>query len=294
MKGPNAGIAFMILATFIFAVQDGVSRHLAGTYNVWMIVMIRYWFGAALVLSLAYRSQGGFRARAKTKALGLQIFRGLLLAAEILIAVTAFVHLGLINTSAIFSSYPLMATLLSIPILAEVVGWRRMLATVIGFVGVMIIIKPGFGVFSVYALLPLVSAAAFALYGLMTRLVSRKDSSATSFFWTAVVGAAAMTPIGLWNWEPMATQDMGWMALLSLTAAAGHFSLIKSFELSEVNVVQPFAYLHMVFVAVIGVGIFGEELATNVIIGSGVVVAAGLFTLHRQQKRTPDQPSSTE
>ena len=188
----------MILATFIFALQDGLSRFLAGTYNVYMIVMIRYWFLFIFVILLALNSEGGLTQRKYTKFPVIQVIRGLLLAFEIVISVKAFVLIGLINTSTIFSSYPLIATLLSIPILKEIIGWRRFAAIFCGFLGVLLILQPGISVFSTYMLLPICSAITFAIYGILTRYVSREDDPETSFFWTGIVGAITMTLIGLW------------------------------------------------------------------------------------------------
>jgi len=279
------GIWLMVATTFVFAMQDGISRHLAGEYNVLMVVMIRYWFFAAFVIAVAVRKAGGVRAAAATEQPILQIFRGVLLATEICVMVLAFVLLGLIESHAVFTSYPLLIAALSGPVLGEKVGWRRWAAIAVGFVGVLIILQPGMRVFQVEALVPLASAFMFALYGLLTRYVARKDSAATSFFWTGTTGAVVMTAVGLWFWEPMTGPDWAWMALLCVTGAGGHFLLIKTYELAEASAVQPFAYLQLVFAAALGLIVFGETLEANVVIGATLVVAAGLFTLWRQRQK---------
>ena len=275
------GVVLMIATTFIFAMQDGISRHLAGEYNVLMIVMIRYWFFAAFVIAIAKRRAGSVRAAAATTQPVLQIFRGLLLVAEICVMVLAFVMLGLVEAHAIFASYPLIVAALSGPILGETVGWRRWAAIAIGFVGVIVILQPGSGVFAPSALIALTSAGMFALYSLLTRYAARRDSAATSFFWTGVAGAFAITFVGVWYWEPMIASDWGWMALLCVTGATGHFMLIKTYEVAEASAVQPFAYFQLVFASMVGLFVFSETLRTNVVIGGGLVVAAGLFTLWR-------------
>ena len=284
------GIWLMIATAFVFAMQDGLSRHLAGEYNVFMIIMIRYWFFASFVIVVAARKAGGIRAAVATRQPAVQIFRGVLLAAEICVMVTAFVVLGLVESHAVFAVYPLLIAALSGPVLGEKVGWRRWTAIGIGFVGVLIILQPGVGVFQPAALIPLLSAFMFALYGLLTRYVARQDSAAVSFFWTGVTGAVAMTAVGIWFWEPMAPGDWLWMGLLCVTSAFSHFLLIRAYEVAEASAVQPFAYLQLPFAAVLGMVVFGESLRTNVAIGAGVVVAAGLFTLWRARKvaQTPD------
>ncbi|MEJ6393244.1 DMT family transporter [Gymnodinialimonas sp. 2305UL16-5] len=282
---PRLGIYLMMLTMFVFAMQDGLSRHLAAEYNVLMVVMIRYWFFAAFVVTVASRQAGGIRAAAQTDQPVLQIFRGALLATEICVMVGAFVLLGLVESHAIFTCYPLIVAALSGPILGEKVGWRRWSAIGIGFIGVLIILQPGVTVFSIEALVPLCAAMMFALYNLLTRFAARKDRAATSFFWTGTVGCVVMTAIGVWFWEPMSGLDWAWMALLCVTGATGHYLLIRTYEITEASAVQPFAYLQLVFASTLGLVVFGEDLASNVVIGAGIVVGAGLFTLWRERAR---------
>ena len=280
------GIILMILATLSFALQDGLSRFLAGNYNVYMIVMIRYWFLFILVVFVASRSQKGLLKTASTNFLLLQILRGILLAFEIIVSVHAFVYIGLINTSAIFSSYPLIATLLSIPILKEVIGWKRFTAILFGFLGVLLILRPGSGIFSLYMFLPVCSAFAFAIYAILTRYVSKMDSPETSFFWTGLVGIIAMTGVGVWFWEQPNAIDWLWILLLCIFSTLGHFLLIKSYDLAAVSIVQPFSYFHLIFISFIGFLMFGEPLTLNIILGSIIVICAGIFTLKRQKSYT--------
>ncbi|MAC73218.1 MAG: EamA family transporter [Marinovum sp.] len=277
------GIILMMVTTVVFAAQDGISKHLAQEYNVLMVVMIRYWFFAAFVLTVAKRRAGGLRQAAATAQPLLQIFRGSLLAIEICVTVAAFALLGLIESHAIFACYPLLIAALSGPILGEAVGWRRWVAIGAGFVGVLIILNPTASIFSPLAIIPFFSAVIFALYGLLTRYVSRQDSAETSFFWTGITGVVLMSAIGIWMWEPMSSRDWLWMALLCVTGALGHGLLIKCYEVAEASAVQPFAYLQLVFVSVIGVAFFNEVIALNVAIGAGIVLSAGLFTFWRER-----------
>ena len=278
------GIWLMISATLVFALQDGISRHLASNYNVLMIIMIRYWFFAAFVIALAMRQPGGIRKTAATSQPWLQAFRGALLALEICITVVAFVLLGLVEAHAIFVVYPLIVAALSGPVLGEGVGWRRWLAIGAGFVGVLVVLQPGYGVFSPVGLIPLAGAVAFALYGLLTRYAGRRDTTTTSLFWTGTVGALVMTVVGIWSWENMTSSDWIWMIVLSVTGIIGHWLLIRCYEVAEASVVQPFAYFQLMFVSIIGLTVFGETLRLNVAIGAAIVVAAGLFTLWRAHK----------
>ncbi|MEL7414652.1 MAG: DMT family transporter, partial [Pseudomonadota bacterium] len=135
---PRRGIALMLATTLVFAAQDGISRHLAAEYNVIVVVMLRYWFFAAFVLAVSSRRPGGIGAVARTEQPALQIFRGVLLVAEICVMVLAFTLLGLVESHAIFAAYPLLIAALSGPILGERVGWRRWAAVIVGFAGVLL------------------------------------------------------------------------------------------------------------------------------------------------------------
>ncbi len=280
-QNTRLGILLMVITALIFALQDAISRHLASEYNVFMVVMIRYWFFAAFVITIASRKAGGVRQAAATRQPLVQAFRGLLLAAEICVMVAGFVLLGLVEAHAVFACYPLLVAALSGPVLGEHVGPRRWAAIAIGFVGVLVILQPGLGVFAPAAIVPLCAAFMFALYGLLTRYVARKDTAATSFFWTGTTGCVAMTMGGIWFWEPMTRPDWGWMIALCITGAAGHWTLIRCYEVAEASSVQPFAYLQLVFASALGVLVFGEIVEAHVAIGAGIVVAAGLFTLWR-------------
>lgn len=184
----------------------------------------------------------------------------------------------------VFAAYPLLIAALSGPVLGESVGWRRWSAIGVGFVGVLIILQPGLGVFQPEAVVPLIAALMFALYGLLTRYAARQDSATTSFFWTGTVGSVAMTVVGMWYWQAMSGPDWGWMALLCISGALGHFLLIKCYEVAEASAVQPFAYLQLVFAAILGISLFGETIRWNVALGAVIVVFAGLFTLWRERQ----------
>lgn len=283
-QNERLGILLMIITTIVFASQDGLSKYLATEYNVYMVVMIRYWFFAAFVISMSSRGTGGIKHIAKTKSPLLQIFRSLILVAEMCITILAFTLLGLAETHAIFASYPLIIAMLSGPILGEYVGWRRWLAICVGFIGILIILNPGNGIFSPYALVPLAGAILFALYGLLTRYVGQYDNSSTSFFWTGVVGSIAMTVVGLNFWDPVSKSDWSIMLLLSASGVVGHYLLIKCYEVAEASAVQPFAYLQLIWASMIGIIIFEEQITTNVLIGACIIVGAGLFTLWRERK----------
>ena len=279
-------ILLMCLVSFIFALQDGFSRVLAENYPPVLVVMLRYWVFAVFVIALVARQPGGLKRAVRTKRPITQIIRGVVLVVEVLIMVEAFVRLGLVETHAVFIVYPLLVAALSGPILGEKVGWRRWTAILIGFVGILVVLNPGSGVMRMDALLPFVAALMFALYGLLTRHVSRDDPSVVSFFWTGIAGAVAITLVGIWEWQWLTPLDWVWMAGLCACGMTSHYLLIRAYEMAEASALQPFAYTQLVWVSILGVVLFSEVLRPNVIVGTGIVVAAGLFTLWRTRQKS--------
>ncbi|GAB1478656.1 DMT family transporter [Paracoccaceae bacterium] len=278
-EGNRRGILLMIATVFAFACQDGFSRHLAGTYNTLMVVMLRYWVFAAFVVVLALRRPEGLRASIRSDRLAIHALRAVLLVAEISIIVWGYTLIGLIESHAVFAICPLLVVALSGPVLGEAISLRRWLAVGAGMAGVIVILRPGAGIFSWPALLPLGSALLFAVYSVLTRLTARDEPTFPAFFWPAVIGAVLMTFLGLPQWEAIATLDVVYVLCYAATAVVSNWLMLKTYEAAEASAVQPFAYLQIVFVSVIGITVYGERLAPAVVAGTAIVVAAGLYAL---------------
>lgn len=284
IQNTRLGAWLMLMTTVIFATQDGFSRYLAQFYSPLQIVTIRYWVFGLFVVLLALRNKGGLALVLGTRHRGLHILRGLFLAGQICCVLYSFAVIGLVHTHAILAVYPLMVAALSVPILGERVGWRRWLAILMGLCGVLVILQPGVGAFEPQALVMLLAAVMFALYGILTRYVGRDDGAGVSLFWAGIVGAVAMTPLGLSVWQPMAGEHMISMFVICCTSILSHFLLIKAYEVAEASAIQPLSYLQLVHVSLIGILIFDESIALNVIIGASIVVASGIFTILRTAK----------
>jgi drug/metabolite transporter (DMT)-like permease len=283
-QNTRLGILLMIVTVFIFAVQDGFARYLAAGYSVFMVIMVRYWFFAVFVTVQALMKPGGLRAAVRTRHPWLQLVRSVILIAEICVMVYAYTRIGLINTHAIFAVSPLLVAGLAMPILGEKVGWRRWTAIVIGMVGVAVLLQPDGGVFSIDSFLPLLGALLFALYSLMTRLTTRDEPAFISFFWSGIIGCVLMTAIGLPYLTTMPMFDLFILAVYSFLALFGHFLLIRSYSMAEASALQPFAYLQIVFITIIAITVFDEALRMNIVIGGGIVILAGLFTVIRSRQ----------
>ncbi|GAF89471.1 unnamed protein product, partial [marine sediment metagenome] len=158
-------------------------------------------------------------------------------------------------------------------------------AVAVGLVGVLLILRPGGGVFDATALIALTAALMMSIYTVTTRLVGRADgSSDPAFFYLGVAGAVALTLVGPFYWTPMRPADIGWLLVHSGVAMAGHYCLIRALEATEAVRLQPFTYLQMIFAVPVGVAIFGEQVDSWVILGMTLTVGAGLYAIWREYR----------
>ncbi|ORE92943.1 S-adenosylmethionine uptake transporter [Stappia sp. 22II-S9-Z10] len=277
------GVAFMIAATLIFSAQDGLSKALAEDHPAIFVTLWRYWAFGAVCLLLLWRT--GFKKGLASGQPRLQIARGVLLALQICVAITAFAINGLAPSHAVFAFVPLLVVGLSGPVLGEKVGWRRWSAVGVGMIGMLLIIRPGSQPLTPGILLTMLAACMFAAYQLMTRRVARTDAAMTSFYYTGLAGAAAMTFIGPWFWSSFTPFEVLLLVILCISGMTGHLMLIKAFEAAEASAIQPFSYLQTVAASTIGVVVFGEVMSRWTVLGGAIVISAGLFAFWRERVR---------
>ncbi|OCP05692.1 MULTISPECIES: DMT family transporter [unclassified Ensifer] len=284
MSPKTRGYIFAFLTICIFAGQDAITKYLGDRYPALFITMIRFWAFALFVFAFAASSPGGMRRSIQTRHPWLQIVRGLLLVAEIVVIVVSYVHAGLAMSQSIFQATPLIITILSVPLLGEVVGWRRGAAILVGLIGVLVIINPVDVHFDTSLLLPLAASVLFALYSIATRAVSRNDSAVTSLFYAGVVGAIAISLIGPFYWTEVEPSDWFALAALCVCGTLSHYFLIRAYGLLPAAEVQPVTYFQLVLNVIFAVILFGETITHNMIIGALIVVGAGLFTIWREHQ----------
>lgn len=276
------GIGLMVVTTFMFSTMDGVSRYLAENNNVFTIVTTRYWFVAIIMAISCLLVKDSFKKLLYTKQPFTQFSRGLILSLNNCLVVYTFTLLGLVETHAIIACYPLIVAGLSVPFLGEKFGWRRWTAIFVGFLGVIIILRPTTNVISEGAIYALIGAIMFAVYLILTRYVSRLDTAITSFFWTGIGGSVTMTIISFFIWEDILREDLLWLLIMCLLSASSHFMMVKTLQVAEASVIQPFSYLQLVFGSIIGVTIFSESIDLMIVFGAIIVISAGLFTAWRE------------
>ena len=278
------GITLMVITTFMFSSMDGVSRYLAEKNNVFTLVTMRYWFIAFVMMITCVFIKNRVSDILNTKQPYIQFSRGVILSLNNCLVVYTFTLLGLVETHAIIACYPLIVAGLSVPFLGERFGWRRWMAIFTGFIGVIIILRPNTNVITEGSIFAIVGAIMFAVYLILTRYVSRSDTAITSFFWTGIGGTVTMSIISLFIWDDILKEDYLWLLLMCVLSAGSHFMMVKTLQVAEASVVQPFSYLQLVFGSIIGVTIFSESIDLMIIVGALVVIGSGLFTTWREYK----------
>ncbi|MEC7806920.1 MAG: DMT family transporter [Pseudomonadota bacterium] len=279
---PNAkGILWLIIGMLFFGSMDAVSKHLTSSLPVIEILWVRYLFFAlfGFLLAVHYSGLRGLR----TSIPFLQIARGLALVFEIVLFTYAFRYLPLADAHVMAASVPLIVLALAVPILKERVGHRRWFAVVLGFLGVLIILRPGFGNWQPILFLPLLGAFGFAVYLVLTRMAAKFDTIGTSAFYTGLVGLSVLTIFLPVEWKTPTIEEWGWLLLASVLGLCGHISVIKALSMAEASVLQPFFYVVLVWATFLGFLIFDDIPDFITIIGACIIVGSGLYAWYRER-----------
>src|SRR5213080_2738828 len=277
------GIALMCGAVACFALLDTTAKYLNLYMSTLQVVWARY-TGAFLfpfIVSNPWTRPGLTR----TKRPLLQVARSVLLLTSTLCNFAALRYLQLDQAIAVVFSTPFFVAALSGPMLGEWVRWRRWSAIAVGFVGVLVVTRPGAASFHPAALLSLSAALCYALYSITTRILARTDSNETTLFYSNIVGALALLPAVPLVWTT--PSDPLVIALMVATGAVGsfgHYLLIAAHGLAPAAVLSPFIYTEIVLVTALGFLVFGDAPNRFTLTGAAIVVASGLYMLHRERK----------
>jgi len=223
----------------------------------------------------------------------LQIGRSALLLFSTALNFIALRYLQLDEALSILFSTPFIVAVLCGPLLGEWVGWRRWTAITIGFLGVLLVTRPGFGGIHPAALLSLGSAICYAIYVISTRVLARTDSNETTLFYSNLVGAVAMLPVIPFVWTaPENALIVALMVLIGALGSAGHYLLIVGHRLAPASVLAPFIYTQLVWTTTLGFLVFGDVPHRWTIVGGLIVVSSGLYLLTRERKVGKAAPST--
>jgi len=272
----------VMTAVVFFSVIDSLVKYLTRYYPIALIVWARFTFHLLFVI-VALGPRYGL-ALVRTKRLGMQVTRGLLLACCSLLFVTSLKFMPLAETTAILYLAPLLVTLFSVVFLKERVEPARWIAVLFGFVGVLTIIRPGSNVFSWAVLFPITNAVSFASYQMLTRYLAGLESPYTSIFYTGLVGSllSSLALPGVWQTPQNALHATAFVAIGAL-GGLGHLIFIKACEHAPVSRLAPFSYSQLIWVTAIGYFMFGDFPDAWSLLGIGILVASGIYISSHQR-----------
>lgn len=285
---PTLGIALMLGALFLFVMMDCAIKAAVQDLPVIQVLWARFVFHM-IVVSAALAAMGR-RLPPRTGAPRLQVVRSLCLAAANLFFTAALVHVPLAECVAIGFVSPLIVTLLAARMLKERVGWQRWAGILVGFAGVLIIIRPGAGVTHPAALFVLLTAIVFAVYSVLTRQLAGVDDAFTTIFHTGVAATVVTTCIVPFFWVWPSAGQWALLLLLGGLGGIGHFLLILSYQRAQASILAPFAYTQIVWATLAGWLLFGELPDAVAIFGTLVISVGGLFVLWTETRKAAKQP----
>jgi len=274
----------MCAAVASFSCLDTTGKYLNYHMPTMQVVWARYFF--AFVLGLLFANPFSRPALLKTSRPFMQAGRSALLLLSTILNLFALRFLQLDEALAILFGTPFLVAVLSMPLLGERVGWRRWTAIIVGFLGVLLVTRPGFGGMHPAALLTVGSVICYALYVISTRVLSRTDSNETTQFYTSLVGAVVMTAVVPFIWmTPDSWLTAGLMVLIGALGGGGHYLLIIGHRLAPASTLAPFIYTQMIWTTVLGFIVFHDVPQFWTIVGGLIVIASGLYLLHRETVR---------
>ena len=280
---PFKGIALILASTVFLGASDVTAKYLSATLPSIEIAWIRF-LVFALIMSPAMLPGSPLFAL-RTERLGLQLMRGAALVGSSLFFISGLRFLPIAEASATGFVAPLFVTALSIVFLSEKVGVRRWLATAVGLMGVLIILRPGTSAFHAAAFFPLVSAVAWAGTLIMTRMMSGREHVLTTMTYSSIAGLCILSALVPFVWVTPSWQDIALGVFIGVASTAGQWIVVLAFRYADASVLAPFSYTQLLWVSILGFMVFGEVPDIWTVTGAVFIVGSGLYTAHRERVR---------
>jgi len=290
---PLVGILLMLGAMSVVPFMDAIAKQLSGHLPVLQLVWARYFFHFCLIFPVVMLRYGPRRLIPPQPLL--QLLRGGLLLASTILFFAAIAEMPLADALALIFVSPLLVTALSPWVLGESVGPRRKLAVLVGFLGALLIIRPGVGAIQWPALLALGAGVVFGLYLLTTRRLAGSAPPLVTLTYSAAAGALIMSFVAPVVWVVPSLTDLAGMVMLGAIAAGGHFLLIKSFDFAPASLLAPFTYSEIIMTTLLGFVFFGDFPDTWTWAGIAVIIGSGVYISLRERVRgaRPSAPTKT-
>ena len=285
------GIVFLLMAHLAFTGMDIGMKALSHDLPVVQILFV-FFLGFAMVAAFRAQRGAGIAVSLKTGRLPLHVLRALLLPLNIGCVVIALGRLPMAETQALGLTFPLMVTALSAPLLGERVGTVHWAAVAMGFAGALVIVRPGFAAFDPAVLIILLGASSFALYLILTRMLSRTESSERLMLFTGLIGVAVLVVPALLLWEMPDARGWRLLALVAAGGVAGHSLVILALGTAPASVLQPFNFAQLLWAAIAGYLVFGDVPDRFTLIGGAIIVSSGLIVWYRERRKKPEPLSA--
>jgi drug/metabolite transporter (DMT)-like permease len=281
-QNPLHGIGFVILMTICFSSLDASAKYLGNELPLWVLLWGRYVFNFLFVALFFLR--GAPADIIHTRSIKLQILRSILLVAGTLTFWLALMFLPLVDCVVILFVSPLLVTVLAAPLLGESVGRHRWAAVILGFVGVMVVMRPGFTIFDWVSILPLITAHLYAGIQISTRILGRIDGALTTLLYSSAGGVIISTIGVIFFWVTPSLEQWLVLVWLGFLGALSHYLMIRAYAIAPASLLAPFDYTTLIWATILGFVMFGDLPDTWTVTGAIIIVASGLYLIRRESR----------
>ena len=278
----NIGIFFGALAFFIFATSDVIQKYATINHTIFQIIFFRYLFLLIVSFIESKRKQNKFFY--KTKNIKIQLSRSIVSVIETVFFVSSFKYLSLTTAHSVASLAPVFVVILSMLILREKIDRALWAVIIFGFIGVLIILRPGFDVFDIKSLLPFGAGFFFAFYQVITKKASEYDSDETSLFFTSIFGLVIITTLALYFWHPLTYFSIFILPLIGVMMTLAHYSLIIGLARAPASKIQPFHFTLIFWAIIFGYIFYNDIPDIPTIIGATIIALSGVYVIKNQTK----------
>jgi drug/metabolite transporter (DMT)-like permease len=285
-------VGLMCIALILFSGLDTSAKYLATHTGLPVVQIVWVRFAGQFLLMLSLLSALPLSTLFATQKPGWELVRSALMASTTACNFLALQYLRLDQTVTVVFLAPLVVALLAGPLLGEWVGWRRLVAILVGFLGILIVVRPGTAGLHPAFGIAFGAMLAYALFMLLTRYLAAYDKPLAMLFYSILLGTFALAPFALWQWVWPATAAQ-WLLLsvLGMLGGTGHYLLIHAYRLAPASTVAPFLYMQLLSMVAFGYAVFGDVPDLWTIAGAGVIIGSGVYLIHRERvTRTPIEP----
>jgi drug/metabolite transporter (DMT)-like permease len=293
VKTPNSlkGIGLTLIAMAVLPYIDVCAKFLGQqNLHIAQIVWARVFFGMVLTLPFALRTDG--KHAFVPKPPGLQLIRGLVILLATFFFFTGLRYMPIADAMAIFYVQPLMVVLLSAIILKEMIDAQRIVAVIVGFIAILIIIRPGFGTMNAGVIYPLCAGLCFAIYVIVTRKIAGQSNAITTTFQTSAIGAVIVTAIMPFVWVAPTLEQWVLMVLMAFFGVSGHFLVTKAYDYAEASLLAPLAYIEILMSILAGWIFFSDLPDRYTLLGVAILIACALYISWRERALANEAPTS--